>query len=93
VDGGYYLIGLRAPAPRLFEGIAWGEPTVFADTVERIKREGLTFSLLPVWYDVDDPASLAFLRTLCAARRASGGLRLPHTERVVALLDVPSERP
>jgi rSAM/selenodomain-associated transferase 1 len=80
MDGGYYLIGLRARAPRLFEGIAWGEAGVFADTVERIQREQLSFSLLPLWYDVDDPASIALLRALCAARRASGGLRLPHTE-------------
>jgi rSAM/selenodomain-associated transferase 1 len=82
-DGGYYLIGLRAPAPRLFEGVRWGESTVLAETVERIAREGLTLSLLPVWYDVDDAASLSLLRALCAARRASGGLCLAHTERLL----------
>lgn len=82
-DGGYYLIGLRAPAPALFEGIAWGTAGVFASTVETVGREGLTLSLLPPWYDVDDADSLAFLRAMCAARRASGGLRLPRTERVL----------
>ena len=84
-DGGYYLIGLRAPMPRLFEGIAWGEASVFADTVERIKRGGLTLSMLPVWYDVDDGESLELLRSLCVARRAAGGLRLSRTERALGL--------
>jgi hypothetical protein len=83
VDGGYYLIGLRTPAPRLFPGIPWGERTVLAETVERVAREKLTLALLPVWYDVDDPDSLELLRALCAARRTSGGLRLPHTERAL----------
>ena len=81
MDGGYYLIGLRAPAPSLFENIAWGEPTVFAQTLERVKRAGLTMSVLPPWYDVDDAPSLELLRSLCAARRLGGGVRLPRTER------------
>jgi len=84
VDGGYYLIGLRAGAPRLFEGIVWGSSSVFASTVERIRSEGLSLGLLPAWYDVDDAASLEFLRAMCAARSAAGGLRLPNTERALS---------
>jgi hypothetical protein len=83
MDGGYWLVGLRAPAPALFDGIPWGTASVFADTVERVRRESLTLSLLPPWYDVDDAASLSFLRAMCAARRAAGGLRLPRTERAL----------
>jgi rSAM/selenodomain-associated transferase 1 len=84
MDGGYYLIGLRAPAPALFEGVAWGTNRVLLQTVEIIQREKLTVSLLPLWYDVDDSQSLEVLRALCAARRLAGGVRLPHTERALA---------
>jgi uncharacterized protein len=83
MDGGYYLIGLRAPAPRLFQNVAWGESTVLSQTIENIAREGMTVSLLPLWYDVDDAASLEFLRALCAARRRSGGVLLPRTEKIL----------
>lgn len=30
-DGGYYVIGLRAPAPALFSGIPWGTADVFTE--------------------------------------------------------------
>ena len=35
VDGGHYLIGLRAPGADLFENIAWSTETVLADTETR----------------------------------------------------------
>lgn len=83
MDGGYYLIGLRARAPKLFEKIAWGESTVFAQTTGVIAREGLSLSLLPPWYDVDDSRSLDLLRALCAGRQLAGGVRLPRTEKLL----------
>ena len=58
MDGGYYLIGLRASAPRLFDGIHWGSSTVFDETLDAIERERLSMSVLPPWYDVDDPGAL-----------------------------------
>jgi uncharacterized protein len=82
-DGGYTLIGLRAPAPALFDGISWGEPTVFDETVRAAHRAGLTLSLVPMWYDVDDAASLRLLQAMCHARTIAGGERLPHVERVL----------
>ena len=83
MDGGYYLIGLRRVIPSLFENITWGEPTVFTQTLDVVKREGLTMSVLQPWYDVDDAASLELLRALCSARRLGGGVRLPRTERLL----------
>ena len=83
MDGGCYLIGLRTVTPVLLEHMAWGEATVFAKTVDAVKRAGLTMSVLPPWYAVDNAQSLALLRTLCAARRMAGGVRLPRTERVL----------
>jgi len=83
VDGGYYLIGLRAAAPALFEGIAWGTADVLGATVRAVRQAGLSLALTPPWYDVDDAASLSLLRTMCDARRAAGGERLTHSERVL----------
>ena len=81
VDGGYYLVGLRAAAPGLFRGVPWGSAGVFAATVRAVADAGLSLALTPAWYDVDDAASLALLRSLCNARRLAGGERFPHIER------------
>jgi rSAM/selenodomain-associated transferase 1 len=57
-DGGYYLIGLKRAHRRLFEDITWSTPAVLAQTEERARELGLAVTRLPVWYDVDDIASL-----------------------------------
>ena len=70
-DGGYYLIGLKQPHRRLFEDIAWSSEIVFRQTIDRAAEIGLDVHILPVWYDVDDIASLRRLsRDLAAADRA-----------------------
>lgn len=78
LDGGYYLIGLRALQPELFEGIAWGTPQVLGQTIDRINRLGLEVRCLEPWYDVDTAEDLDFLvshvRLLMACRRSD----LPH---------------
>ncbi len=61
-DGGYYLIGLRSPEPRLFEGITWGETSVFEETLVRARAAGLRVALLDPLRDVDEPADLAVWR-------------------------------
>ncbi len=61
-DGGYYLLGLKAPHRRLFENVAWSTPAVARQTRERAAEIGLDVHLLPEWYDVDDVASLQLLR-------------------------------
>jgi len=81
-DGGYYLIGLRAPAPGLFTGIAWGGAGVLAATLARAARLGLRTHLLPPTFDVDDAADLARLRTLLER----GDVLLPRTAAVLATL-------
>lgn len=60
-DGGYYLIGLKKPAPRLLREVHMSTPTVAAETIALAKEEGLNLVTLPTWYDVDDIASLARL--------------------------------
>ncbi len=60
-DGGYYLIGVKRPAPRLLREVRMSTPSVLRDTLALAAEEGLRVALLPWWYDVDDAADLARL--------------------------------
>jgi uncharacterized protein len=61
-DGGYYLVGMRAPHPALFEHMPWSTPTVLGRTLERAQRQGLRVACLTTWFDVDTGADLERLR-------------------------------
>lgn len=61
-DGGYYLLGMKAPHLHLFEDIAWSTSNVAAQTRERAGALGLPIVELAPWYDVDDAVAL---RRLC----------------------------
>jgi len=91
-DGGYYLIGMKRPIRPVFEGIAWSEPTVMRDTLERIRAANLSLAMLPPWYDVDSADSLALLQTMLAAKRITRSDRLLHTEKVIDRLVSASTR-
>jgi hypothetical protein len=53
-DGGFYLLGARLPVPRnFFQGVAWGNETVLAQTLANCRQLNLTPSLLSPWPDVD----------------------------------------
>ena len=77
-DGGYYLIGLRAMHPSLFERIAWSTVVVAKQTYERAAEAGLQVLNLPYWHDLDTvvdlnalvapgaPLTRAFVATLSA---------------------------
>ncbi|MBI2491562.1 MAG: TIGR04282 family arsenosugar biosynthesis glycosyltransferase [Candidatus Rokubacteria bacterium] len=71
-DGGYYLIGLRAPRPALFDGMPWSTERVLALTLDRAKDLGLRVHLLPPWFDVDTEPDL---RRLHAELAGGGGPR------------------
>lgn len=62
-DGGYYLLGLKAPHRRLFEGVAWSTERVAAQTRAHAAEIGLPMYILPEWYDIDDALSLQLLRS------------------------------
>jgi uncharacterized protein len=57
-DGGYYLLGLKAPCPELFTGLSWSTGAVLADTLSRARELGLEVHLLPSWSDIDTYADL-----------------------------------
>lgn len=63
-DGGYYLIGFRSDTfdPAVFNGIPWGENTVFEKTVNRLHARGYRVHLAPAWHDIDTGNDLANLQ-------------------------------
>jgi rSAM/selenodomain-associated transferase 1 len=60
-DGGYYLIGLRAPQPRLLREVPMSTPEVTARTLALAAELGLRAACTTPWYDVDTPEELARL--------------------------------
>jgi rSAM/selenodomain-associated transferase 1 len=60
-DGGYYLLGMKQAYAHLFADIAWSTSEVAAATRDRAASLGMDVLVLPVWYDVDDAASLSRL--------------------------------
>lgn len=58
-DGGYVLVGLRAPQAALFDDMVWSTPTVMAETRGRAQSLGLRLREFETLWDVDTPADLA----------------------------------
>ena len=53
VDGGYYLIGMKAFHPQLFEGKSWSSSVLFDQTLETMITSGLSWYELPMLTDID----------------------------------------
>jgi uncharacterized protein len=79
-DGGYYLIGLNRPAPRLLRDVRMSTPYVVRDTLTLAAAENLSVAQLPAWYDVDTVAELERLR---AELNVLPPKRAAHTRRVL----------
>lgn len=69
-DGGYYLLGTRGASFRtsVFHDISWGESTVYADTLKRIRELNGTLAVLPRRRDIDH---LSDLQTFLASAEAT----------------------
>jgi rSAM/selenodomain-associated transferase 1 len=77
-DGGWYLMGLRAPQPTLFHrGIAWSTEIVADQTRAAAKAAGLALAEVPPWYDIDTAADLP--RLLADLRAGRAGAWAPAT--------------
>ncbi len=57
VDGGYYLLGIKAVERTLFEGVSWSTATVADETRARMRRLDWTWMELAEQEDVDDVAA------------------------------------
>jgi uncharacterized protein len=86
LDGGYWLIGVRAAAPALFRGMPWGGACVLAVTRNRAAAAGLQTRLLPSTFDVDEVPDLVRLRNLLARGRVD----LPRTATIIRSLVLPA---
>jgi rSAM/selenodomain-associated transferase 1 len=69
-DGGFYLAGLSAPEPRIFQGIRWSTPTVLADVARRCRASGMSFAFLAPERDVDVYEDLVALREWTRSHRS-----------------------
>jgi uncharacterized protein len=86
-DGGYYLIGMKAPHAHLFEDVAWSTEIVAEQTRARARALGLELVELDRWYDVDDHAALRRLLREVANPRGNGpAYAAPFTARVIETL-------
>lgn len=56
LDGGYYLIGMKAPQFHVMEDIPWSTEAVLSETMK--KAQGLKVGLLPELMDLDTPEDL-----------------------------------
>ena len=61
-DGGYYLVGVKSPAPYLFENQTYGSGSVFDRTAAAAKNAGHTLAAAMACDDVDTPEDLQALR-------------------------------
>lgn len=61
-DGGYYLVGLKAPCRSLFAGHRYGHASVYENALAAIRSAGLRFRAAPPCRDVDVPEDLMRLR-------------------------------
>ena len=80
-DGGYYLIGLKAPCAALFHGIVMSTATVLEETLQRAREQGLRVVCLPTWYDVDNFEALT---RFVADLAAQADHQAPHTRAFLA---------
>ncbi len=78
LDGGYTLIGLRRPAPQLFDAMPWSTSQVMDQTRTRLRRLGLRHAELAPLSDIDEPADLASpAARLARLSSAIGRRRMP----------------
>jgi rSAM/selenodomain-associated transferase 2/rSAM/selenodomain-associated transferase 1 len=73
-DGGYYLIGLRRPAPELFDSIPWGTGDVFQRTLAVAAQQGHRVAQLTPLADVDRPEDIPVLHHAWGAATLAGAL-------------------
>ena len=84
-DGGYYLVGARAPHPGLFTSDAMGRITALDILLRRASDLHLSVRMIDSFYDIDVAADLAQLtaelqrvpgKALRTAKWLSGSTRL-----------------
>jgi rSAM/selenodomain-associated transferase 1 len=83
-DGGYYLLGMNAFYPQLFESMTYSHEDVFADTLTRAGATDAQLTVLPQWYDVDTPVALQRL----IDELGESEVAAPRTRTLIEQLDL-----
>jgi uncharacterized protein len=83
-DGGYYLVGMRAKHPGLFEKDGLGTGSALATLSARARERALTLVRLDECYDVDEYADLVRLARDLAERPGQA----PRTAALLAALKI-----
>ncbi len=52
-DGGYSLLGMNKKIPLLFENIQWSTDKVLPDTILKMEKHNIDFTMLPALQDID----------------------------------------
>ncbi|MEP1422272.1 MAG: TIGR04282 family arsenosugar biosynthesis glycosyltransferase, partial [Erythrobacter sp.] len=68
-DGGYYLIGMRAPYPELLTDMPWSTDQVLPETLKRLDALGIVPLLLERLSDCDRPEDLTLWPDLADGRK------------------------
>ena len=63
-DGGYYLLAVKQPDARIFDGIVWGSASVLRQTLDRCLDVGKSVGLLPPLSDIDEAENLIVCRRI-----------------------------
>lgn len=96
LDGGYALVGLKAPAPALFQDMPWSTPQVMGQTRLRLAQLGLHYLELPALADIDEAADLVHLPPHLAQTAAALTIGAPSCRAApLSMSDLPasSEQP
>lgn len=59
-DGGYYLLGMKAAHPILFQLVEWSSSSVLQTTINRCDEYNLEYALLDELHDVDEEKDLVY---------------------------------
>ncbi|MGW3346028.1 TIGR04282 family arsenosugar biosynthesis glycosyltransferase [Nonomuraea rubra] len=68
-DGGFWLLGLRAPDPELLLGVPMSEPTTGEIQLKRLTEAGMSVACLPCLTDVDTMADAVEVAALAPRSR------------------------
>ncbi|HEY1642247.1 MAG TPA: DUF2064 domain-containing protein [Streptosporangiaceae bacterium] len=74
-DGGFWLLGLRRPDPRLVLGVPMSQPHTGAVQLARLAEAGLRVHRVPALIDVDTAADAAAVAALAPHSRFAAALR------------------
>ncbi len=85
-DGGYYLLGQRGVPVDLFTGITMSTPTVCDETLARAETARLRAALLPVTFDIDEPADLELLSEVLNCAPSDEADPAPTTRALLQVL-------